>query len=62
MSETSVRLLSVSEVAEILKVSNEFVRRLIRQGSIPGRKIGREWRVEESELLKYVRDYRKSST
>jgi excisionase family DNA binding protein len=53
---TEIKLLTVDEIATILRVSKVFVRRLLREGKIKGRKVGRDWRVEETELQRYIRD------
>ena len=36
-----IEVLTVEEVAEILKVNIDTVRRLLRQGDLPGVKVGR---------------------
>jgi putative molybdopterin biosynthesis protein len=45
---------SVVEVAGILKVSAWVVRNLIKKGELPAFKIGKEYRVNEVELQKYL--------
>lgn len=49
-----VELLTVDEVAQLLRVSRHTVYRLAGNGEIPGRKIGRSWRFIRTELLKYL--------
>lgn len=44
------RILTVKEVAEKLHVKPLTVREYLRKGKIPGRKLGKSWRVVESEL------------
>lgn len=53
MSE-QIEVLTVEEVAEILKVNIDTVRRLLRQGELPGVKVGRHWRVEREALRAYL--------
>lgn len=48
------RILTADEVAELMKVSYNTARKWIRRGRIPGRKIGRVWRVVESDLIAFV--------
>lgn len=43
-------LLTVEEAARALKVRVETVRRWLREGTLRGRKIGRIWRIPESEV------------
>ncbi len=42
--------LTISEVAQILRLHRNTVYRLIRRGDIPGFKIGITWRVNEKTL------------
>lgn len=44
------RILTVEQAAEKLQVRPNTVRAWLRQGKIPGRKIGRVYRVPEDEL------------
>jgi len=48
-------VLSVDEAAAWLKVDAVTVRRLLREGRLPGRKIGaRQWRISADALKVYV--------
>jgi excisionase family DNA binding protein len=47
---TTYRILTIEEAAEILKLTPEIVRKYLRRGQLPGRKIGREWRLSERAL------------
>lgn len=51
-----ITLLTVEEVATLLKVSRQQVRRMIREQSIPALKIGREWRVDANYLKEFLDD------
>jgi excisionase family DNA binding protein len=42
--------LTTAEVAAWLKVSVFTVRRWIKQGDLPARKVGREWRIPREAL------------
>ena len=44
------RILTVEQVAEKLQVKPLTVREYLRKGRIPGRKLGRSWRVVETDL------------
>ena len=48
--------LTVPEVAEILRVCTKTVYKLIREGSIPHVKIGREIRVPKGHLIDYLQN------
>lgn len=44
------RFLTAEQVAQALQVHLNTVRHWLRTGQISGRKIGRVWRISESEL------------
>ena len=43
-------LMSVPEVADELRITEEAVRRMLRRGALAGVKAGKEWRIPKSEL------------
>ena len=45
---------TAAEVAELLRLNHQVVQRKLQKGEIPGYRIGREWRVERSELLQWL--------
>lgn len=45
---------TVYEVAETLKLDAETIRRYINSEKIRAYKIGKEWRVKESDLLEFI--------
>lgn len=49
-SAMNEKLYSVDEAAERLHLHPEVVRRWLRSGRLPGRKLGREWRVAAADL------------
>lgn len=42
--------LNLNEAAAILRVSTKTVTAELKAGNIPGRKIGREWRIKQEDL------------
>ena len=48
------RLLTVSEVAATMRVSNMTVYRLIRAGELPAIRVGKHFRIREHELSEYL--------
>ncbi len=48
------RLLTVSEVAATMRVSNMTVYRLIKRGDLPAIRLGKTYRVLESEVERYL--------
>lgn len=45
---------TIDEVADALGVSEKTVRRRIDDGSLHAHKIGRQWRVSDSDFRSYV--------
>ena len=45
---------TVEEVAKMLKVSEQTVRTLIREGEIPAKRIGRVWRIKKEDFEAYM--------
>ena len=43
-------LLTVAEVAEVLRVSNMTVYRLIKAGDLPALRVGKNYRIREADL------------
>ena len=52
--QTTDRLLTVHEVAAIMRVSNMTVYRLIRAGELKAARLGRGYRIRESEVDAYL--------
>jgi excisionase family DNA binding protein len=47
-------LLTVSEVAQAMRVSNMTVYRLIKRGEIPAVRIGKNYRIREASVERYL--------
>lgn len=47
-------ILTIAEVATILGISNNTVRKLIKDNSIQSIKIGRRYKITKSKLLSYL--------
>ncbi len=48
------RLLTVAEVATLMRVSRMTVYRLIRRGQLKAIRVGRNYRVREDDLSEYL--------
>jgi excisionase family DNA binding protein len=44
-------ILTASQVADLLQVHPRTVYKLVKQGSIPGRKFGGGWRFSKSDII-----------
>ena len=49
-------LWTVEDVAQYLSLEPETVRRMARDGQLPGRKIGRVWRFRETDLRNFLEE------
>ena len=58
MDNNRYGLLTVTQVAERLGRSIEQVRRYLREGKLPGRRIGQQWFVETSALEEAQAEHR----
>jgi len=47
-------VLTVTEVAELMRVSTDTIYRLAVAGELPGRKVGRAWRFSRSAVTRYL--------
>lgn len=48
-------ILNVATLTEVLGMSKNTVLKLLASGELPGKKIGREWRILKSELIKSLK-------
>lgn len=48
------RILTVEQAAEKLQLAPKTVRKLLREAKLPGRKVGRAWRVLDVEMERWV--------
>ncbi len=48
--ERASKLLTVAEVADLLRINKSTVYRMAKQGRLPATRVGRQWRFRESVL------------
>ncbi len=53
-TETEQRLLTVREVAQVMRVSNMTVYRLIHAGELVATRVGRSYRIWEGDVHSYL--------
>lgn len=49
-----LEIMTVSQVAKYLQISEMTTYKLVQNGSMPGFKIGRHWRVKKADLEVYI--------
>ena len=53
------KYLTSKEVAELLNISDYTIKRFAREGRIPDRKIGRQWRFSRQEIDDWFKERNK---
>lgn len=56
MTDDAKEGLTVSEVAEILNLSERTIQRKLRSGELSGAKVGGYWRISKADLKKWWRE------
>ncbi len=51
-----LKLFEVEDLAETLGLHDRTIRKLLREGRLRGRKLGKRWYVTEESLKAYFRD------
>ena len=54
MLMTDQKFYTLEEVADMLRVSIETVRRLVLSGEIEAKRVGRQYRISQENLNKYL--------
>jgi excisionase family DNA binding protein len=54
MNSNNLNLLTLSEVAAILKISKRTLHRMIQHQQIPAFKVGGQWRILESRFQEWM--------
>jgi excisionase family DNA binding protein len=50
----AIKVYTPEEAAQILKLSTRTIREYLRTGKITGAKIGKEWRITEEQIRKFL--------
>jgi excisionase family DNA binding protein len=63
-SNTKVQILNVSELSEYLRIHKTTIYRMLREGKLPGFRIGSDWRfsVEAIDQWLWLRDHSQKKT
>jgi excisionase family DNA binding protein len=52
-------IMTITQVAEYLQISEITTYKLVNEGQIPGFKIGRHWRVKKADLADFIERLKK---
>ena len=47
-------IMTITQVAEYLQLSEMTTYKLVQEGKIPGFKIGRHWRIKRDDLVEFI--------
>jgi len=61
-SNTKVQILNVSELSEYLRIHKTTIYRMLRQGRLPGFRIGSDWRFSVEAIDQWLRDHSQKKT
>jgi len=59
--KTQLKFYTTNEVAELLKMNVQVISRKLKYGELPGYKIGKDWRIKESDLLEWLNKHSNKS-
>jgi excisionase family DNA binding protein len=62
MPKTRVRILTVSELSEYLRVDKTTIYKMLRDGKLPGFRVGSDWRFHVDAIEQWQRDQMKDNT
>lgn len=54
MFESLDDILTIEEVAEVLKLGTTHTYRIVRSGQLKGYKEGKDWKIPKSSLVDYI--------
>ena len=47
-------ILTAGQVSKLLKLHQRTIYKLVRNGTIPGRRVGKKWRFLRSEIMNFL--------
>ena len=54
MLENLPEIITVKELSQYLKVSDQKISRALKSGALKGFKVVRDWRIEKKEVLQWI--------
>jgi excisionase family DNA binding protein len=61
-SNTKVQILNVSELSEYLRIHKTTIYRMLREGRLPGFRIGSDWRFSVEAIDQWLSDQSQKKT
>jgi len=60
-NQSNLKFYSTAEIAEMLKMNVQVIARKLKYGELVGYKIGKDWRVKESDLMEWLEKHSNKS-
>jgi len=60
-AEKDDEILTLQEAADFLKVGRNAMSKMVNEGKIPGKKVGREWRFSKQALIEWLKNGKQDS-
>ena len=57
MADDPIDVMRLDELADYLKVSKSTLYKLVQRGSLPGQKVGKQWRFHKSAVDDWLRQH-----
>lgn len=57
-----MKLYTIDEVAEYLRVTRRTIYRYIKQGKLPAYRVGDSWRFSDEDISEYLKNNKKSTS
>ena len=61
-NESALKFFTTNEIAEMLKMNVQVIARKLKYGDLVGFKVGKDWRVKESDLLEWLEKHSNKNT
>ena len=56
MSDLRPTIMTVSELADYLRLHEQTIYKMAKEGNLPGSRVGNRWRFEKDQIDKWLRD------
>jgi excisionase family DNA binding protein len=61
MPQVPSQILSLQELSAYIRIAPSSVYKLVRQGAIPGRKVGKKWRFHKQAIDRWLQGSQRST-
>ena len=51
------KIMTMTEVQDYLRITKPTMVKILKEGKLKGKKVGRQWRILRSEVDRYLKDF-----